>query len=146
MLAALRTNTKIILWIVVVAFLGFIFAAWGRGLQRSRGGPQKGMIGRVGTESIRYQDYADALRANLKSYAERSGGKISDEIRTAIEDQTWQTMVSEHLISQEIERLGIEVSDQHVFDVLWNNPPQAIYNSPAFQDESGKFDHRPLPP
>jgi len=140
MLAALRTNTKVVLWIVVVAFLGFIFAAWGRGLQRSRSGPQKGMIGVVGNASIRYQDYADALRENLKAYAERSGGEITDEIRAAIEDQTWQTMVSDLLIDQEIERLGIEVSDSHVFDILWENPPQAIYTSPAFQDESGNFD------
>lgn len=140
MLAALRTNTKVILWIVVVAFLGFIFATWGRGLQRSRSGPQKGMIGQVGAVSIRYQDYADALRANLKAYAERSGGQINDDIRAAIEDQTWQTMVSEILINQEIERLGIDVSDERVFDILWNNPPQAIYTSPAFQDESGNFD------
>jgi peptidyl-prolyl cis-trans isomerase D len=139
MLAALRTNTKVVLWIVVVAFLGFIFAAWGRGLQRSRSGPAKGMIGRVDDESIRYQDYAEALRVNLKSYAER-GGEINDDIRAAIEDQTWQTMVSEILINQEIKRLGIEVSDQYVFDVLWDNPPQAIYTSPAYQDSAGNFD------
>lgn len=141
MLAALRTNTKVILWIVVVAFLGFIFAAWGRGLQRSRSGPQKGMIGRVGAVSIRYQDYADALRANLKTYAERSGAAINDDVRAAIEDQTWQSLVNEALIDQEIRRLGIEVSDRHVFDVLWESPPQAIYMSPAFQDASGNFDY-----
>ena len=36
MLAGLRANTKIVLWIVVVGFIGFIFAGWGRGIQTSR--------------------------------------------------------------------------------------------------------------
>jgi len=140
MLAALRTNTKVILWIVVLAFLGFIFAAWGRGLQRSRSGPSKGMVGVVGDVSVRYDDYAEALRANIKAYGERTGGRISDDVLVAIEDQTWQTMVGEILVNQEIDRMGITVTDDHVFDVLWNNPPDAVLRSPAFQKENGEFD------
>ena len=140
MLAALRTNTKIILWIVVVAFLGFIFAAWGRGLQRSRSGPERGVVGRVAGVSLRYDDFSEAFRQNLKTYAERSTGQITQGIRDAIEEQTWNTMVNDVLIDSEIERLGIDVTDQHVFDLLWNNPPEMIYTSPAFQDQNGNFD------
>jgi parvulin-like peptidyl-prolyl isomerase len=140
MLAALRTNTKAILWIVVLAFLGFIFAAWGRGLQRSRSGPSRGMVGVVGNTSVRYDDYAEALRANIKAYGAQAGGGISDDVLAAIEDQTWQTMVGEILVNQEIDRMGIAVADDHVFDVLWNNPPDAVLRSPAFQRENGEFD------
>jgi len=140
MLAALRSNTKAILWIVVVAFLGFTFAVWGKGVQRSRSGPSKGVIGRVGAASVRYQDYADARGSNLKAYADQAGAQVTDEIRAAIEDQTWQALVQQALIDQEIERLGINVSDQHVFEILWNNPPDVVLRSPAFQKENGQFD------
>lgn len=139
MLGALRSNTKIILWIVVVGFIGFIFAGWGRGLQRSRPGPERGLLGRVNGVVIEYRDFSDAMRERLIQYAEQSGGEVSDAAREAIREETWNGLVAEILVDSEIRRLGIDVSNELVFEMLWNNPPQMIYQSEAFQDENGNF-------
>ncbi len=139
MLAALRKNTKAFLWVVVVAFVGFIFAAWGRGLQRSQRGPERGLIGRVEGTPIEYREFNEAYRQNLQTYAQRTGTEVDEQTAQAIRSETWNQLVNEVLIQQEIERLGINVPDQYVFDTLWNQPPQFIYESPAFQDEEGNF-------
>jgi len=139
MLSALRTNTKAVLWIVVVAFVGFIFAAWGRGIQRSQRGPERGLIGRVEGVPLEYRAFNDAYRENLQTYAQRTGTEIDEATADAIRDETWNQMVNQVLIEAEIERLGIDVPDDHVFETLWNQPPQFIYESPAFQDEQGNF-------
>jgi peptidyl-prolyl cis-trans isomerase D len=140
MLAALRSNTKAILWIVVIGFIGFIFAGWGRGLQRSTSaGPERGLLGRVNGVAIEYRDFSDAMRERLIQYAERSGGEVSEAAREAIREETWNGLVAEILVDSEIERLGIDVSNELVFEMLWNNPPQMVTQSPAFQDEQGNF-------
>ena len=140
MLAALRTNTKVILWIVVVGFVGFIFAGWGQGLQRADSAPERGVIGRVEGVRITYQDYVGQLRDRIAQYAETTGeSDIPNAALDRLRDETWETIVAEILIDQEIENRGIEVSDEAVFDVLWNNPPEVVYQSPAFQDEEGNF-------
>lgn len=139
MLSALRSNTKIILWIVVVGFIGFIFAGWGRGLQRSSTGPERGILGKVNGVAIEYRDFSDVMRERLIQYAERSGGDVSEAAREAIREESWNTMVAEILVDSEIRRLGIDVSNELVFEMLWNNPPQMIYESQAFRDESGNF-------
>lgn len=140
MLAALRTNTKIVLWIVVVGFIGFIFAGWGRGLQNAGRAPERGVIGRVDGVNITYQDFTDNFGERLRSYSEQTGTEISDATRDAVREETWNGMVADILVAMEIERQGIDVPDDHVFDVLWNNPPQQLYASPSFQDMNGNFD------
>lgn len=140
MLAALRTNTKIVLWIVVVTFVGFIFVAWGRGLQRSQSGVAEGMIGRVNGAPINYRAFSDATRQRLAEYAQRTGQRdVPASVRDAVRNEVWNSMVTELLIDQEVQRLHIDVPDQLVFEMLWNSPPDVVYNSPAFQDSSGQF-------
>lgn len=139
MLDTLRSNTKIILWIVVIGFVGFIFAGWGRGIQTSRRGPERGVIGRVDGINITYQDFNDELTERLRAYSERAGGDISESTRGALREEAWNAIVTNILIDNEIDRLQIDVPNDHVFDVLWGNPPVAVYQSPAFQDENGEF-------
>jgi peptidyl-prolyl cis-trans isomerase D len=140
MLAALRTNTKIVLWIVVVTFVGFIFVAWGRGLQRSQSGVAEGMIGRVNGTPIDYRTFSDATRQRLADYAERTGERdVPPSVRDAVRNEVWNSMVTELLLDQEVQRLHIDVPDELVFEMLWNNPPDVVQNSPAFQDSGGQF-------
>lgn len=140
MLGALRSNTKVVLWIVVVGFLGFIFAGWGKGGSSKRTGPERGVIATVDDTSISYRDFMDSYRQRATSYAERSGSEITESVRESILSETWDTLVAEILIQNEIERLGIEIPDDQVFELLWNNPPESVYRSPSFQDENGNFD------
>ncbi len=140
MLAALRSNTKIVLWIVVVAFVGFIFASWGRGISRSRAAPERGTLGRVDGVEITYRAFTETVRGRLTEYAQRTNTAISEATREAIREEAWNTMVADILIQNEIERLGIDVPDDVVFEMLWTSPPATIYNSPAFRTEEGQFD------
>ncbi len=141
MLAVMRSNTKVILWIVVIGFLGFIFAGWGRGLQKYRNAaPQQGVVGRVDGTVITYRDFSDELSNRVRNYAEQSGAEVSDAARDALREETWNAMVADIIVNREIEKLHIDVPDDSIFDILWNNPPQQVYNSPSFQDADGNFD------
>ncbi len=141
MLGALRSNTKVVLWIVVVGFLGFIFAGWGKGGPQLGGsGPERGVIATVDKVPISYRDFMESYRQRATAYAEQSGSEISESVRESILSETWDNLIAEILIRNEIERLGIEIPDDQIFELLWNNPPESVYRSASFQDENGNFD------
>lgn len=140
MLDQLRSNLKIVLWIAAGAFIisigaGSIFGSRRRSSQM----PEQGLIGVVEGVPIQYRDFSEEYRQRIVDYAQRSGSEVSDATRDAIREETWNSMVTDILVTNEIARLGIDVPDQAVFDILWNNPPQSVYQSPAFQDENGNF-------
>ena len=99
----------------------------GRGLQRSKtAAPERGTIGRVDGVSITYRDFNEVVRQRLVEYAQQTGTDISEATREAVREESWNTMVADILISQEMERLGIDVPDDLVFEMLWNNPPRSV--------------------
>ena len=141
MLDMLRKRTKIFLWIVAIAFIVSIGAGTIFGRRRSGGSnpAQQGLIGLVNGVPIEYRDFAENLRERTITYAEQSGSDISDATRDALREETWNSMVTDILIDREIDRLNIDIPDEMVFETLWNNPPQAVYQAPAFQDDEGNF-------
>jgi len=141
MLDKLRSKMKVFLWVAAIAFIISIGAGTIFGSRRRDRGqtPEQGLIGVVEGVPIQYRDFSEEYRQRIVDYAQRSGSEVSDATRDAIREETWNSMVTDILVTSEIARLGIDVPDQAVFDILWNNPPQSVYQSPAFQDESGNF-------
>ncbi len=141
MLDKLRSNMKFFLWVAAGAFIvsigaGTIFGSRRRDQSQS---PEQGLIGFVEGVPIQYRDFSEEYRQRTVNYAQQSGTEVSEATRDAIREETWNSMVTNILVTNQIKRLGIDVSDQVVFDILWNNPPQSVYQSPAFQDADGNF-------
>ena len=142
MLDKLRSNMKVFLWIAAIAFIISIGAGTMFGRRRRGQDPmsEQGLIGVVEGVPIQYRDFSEEYRQRIVDYAQRSGSEVSDATRDAIREETWSSMVTDILVTNQIEKLGIDVPDQVVFDILWNNPPQSVYQAPAFQDAYGNFD------
>lgn len=135
MMTELRRNTAIIMWIVIVAFVGLIVVEWGADLGGSGGGARTtDAVGVINGQDISLRYFRDALRnaAQRRDREERSDdGALIREL--------WDQMVGEILVRQEIERLGIAVSTEEVAIYTRTQPPPAVQQIPAFQTE-GEFD------
>jgi len=138
MLQTLRNNTRIILWIIVIAFVGFIMLVWGADLQF--GPSQQGMAGAVNGQNISYQDYQRRITANLQQMRSRSDRETSVEEERAAVAQTWQSLVDEILITQEARKDPIPLSDAEVLYWIRSNPPDPLREDPSFVDSTGQFD------
>lgn len=141
MMKQMRENTKVILWIVVVAFIGFIFAVWG--LDIRGGGPsqsgQQNALGKVDGVSIsrsQFQAVYEQLASQYRAMAPDGG--LTSAQRDMILDQAWDNIVIGLLTNAQIEKLGIQVSDQEVVAYLRTSPPPEIQQ--YFVDENGNFD------
>ena len=70
---AMRENTKVILWITVIAFVGLIFLAWGANFStRSRGRNfEAGIMGTVNGEKIHRDAFSYALQQARMLYEQQ---------------------------------------------------------------------------
>ncbi len=139
MMQLLRKKTKAIMIIVAASFVGgFIFLQLGVGTGGRRVQPQIN-VGVINGVEISYNSYYDVQNSILSQIRASGKDDLTEEDYDRIEQQTWNELVFEILIQQEIERRGIEVTDEEVWDFLLNNPPEFIRANEIFH-VNGQFD------
>lgn len=140
MMRTIREKTR---WAIV--FLAVAFAAWlaFEGIQSRETSATTGtnpVIAVVNGEQIRYTRWREASSSQIDRARAQKGGALTDEETRQAEAQAWDNMVRSVLVEQEIERLGIEVSDAEVQQAFRTSPPPFVVQSPAFRTD-GQFDY-----
>jgi peptidyl-prolyl cis-trans isomerase D len=136
----LRKNTKLILWITVVAFIGLGFLAWGA--QMDIGGKAKiapGTIGLVNGKPIEQRTYDAVVQQERDNYKQQSGRDPDERTDIQIRSQAWSDLVQETILRQEADRRKIRVSDAEVVEAVLTQPPTQFLQHPQFQTD-GHFD------
>lgn len=135
MMTYLRQNTAIILWLVIFAFVALIVVEWGADFSRTSQTRAAENVGVINGRIIGLEEFRDALR-NAARMEQRQGRKAQDE---QLVGEVWDSLVRELLTSQEIERLGIQVTDKELAYYTRTQPPREVQAITVFQTE-GKFD------
>ncbi|MCZ6767260.1 MAG: SurA N-terminal domain-containing protein [bacterium] len=139
MMKQMRENTKVILWIVVVAFIVTIFAVWGLDLQTGSTASSPNVIGKVNGVKITRQQYQNVYQRFVQQYrASTQNQQLTYSQEEFIRTQAWDNVVYNVLTSQEIRRLGITVSDEEIVFFLRNTPPPEVRQ--FFLTPEGQFD------
>ena len=131
----LREKTAWILWFVIFAFVGLIVVEWGA--DYTGGDPSQSigdLVGVVNGEEIRLQDFQAILRQAASQSPREEQPDEGDLVR-----KVWQSYVQEIILRQEIDRLGVEVSDKEVAYFTRIQPPPAVQSIEVFQTD-GVFD------
>jgi peptidyl-prolyl cis-trans isomerase D len=148
MMKSMRRNTKIILWVVVAAFVvGFVFIQMGTGgmkFGRAQQALSRGIIAQINGQEITDQFYQEYLRRAVDAARKQTGREdIESDPGTMkeIESQAWKAMVNDVLLTQEIRKRGIQVTDQEIVALIRSNPPPQLLADTVFQT-NGQFDLR----
>ena len=133
----LRDNTGVVLWILVFAF-GVIWV-----LQDSGGlnavGNVGNNIGSVNDDVISVEDYNNAIDAQVQSYQNQAGDSMPPQMLDQTRDRVFDQLVEARLREQEMERLGIDVSDQELVEMVQGADPHPIIKA-YFSDGNGGVD------
>src|SRR5260221_104620 len=135
----LRDKTHIILIILVLAFIATIVFEWGMNYLGMKG-DQNVQLGSVNGKDISYTDFENRIQFAIEQQRQQSGEDPDETLIQMIRDQVWDQMVTEIIASQEIERLGIKVTDQEILNWVYNSPqtlPDPIKKN--FIDSTGQF-------
>lgn len=133
----LRDNTGVVLWILVFAF-GVIWV-----LQDSGGlnavGNVGNNIGSVNDDVISVEDYNNAIDAQVQSYQNQAGDSMPPQMLDQTRDRVFDQLVEARLREQEMERLGIDVSDEELIEMVQGADPHPIIKA-YFSDGNGGVD------
>ncbi|MGH8004087.1 MAG: peptidylprolyl isomerase [Limisphaerales bacterium] len=117
MLKTMRKNTKIVLWVVIAAFLGTIVFAWG--MQYTASERMKNYVAKVNGEKVtadEYLFYFDRLARQWE--AQNPQSEIPEDQRAKLHYDAWREMLRNLIMQQQTERFGLRVPDGEVVEFL----------------------------
>lgn len=104
---------------IVVALVGFLIMDAMQSNVRNIFGKDQTLLADVNGHRIEYKDYEMArtkYEENMKARAK--DGSLSDDDRAQVQEQAWNDMVNEQLINDEIDKLGIDLTDKELQDMM----------------------------
>lgn len=137
----MRENTKWIMLVTALAFVGLMVFQWGMDLTgASSTAAAGGEIGSVNGDPITAEEYNNAVQ-NLyqQQQAQLAGQTITPAMNRQIQDAAWEQLVSNKLLEQELRRRGITVTDAEILDAARYAPPPDLMQNAVFQT-NGEFD------
>ena len=138
MMRQMRENTKWIMLVTALAFAALMVFEWGMDIS-GRSAMGVGEIGRVNGTPVMYEDYMATYRNIYSSVQQAQQAPISSLRGQEIEDQAFDEIVTQILMSQELERRGIRVSDDEIRQAAQVSPPPALQQESIFMTD-GQFD------
>jgi peptidyl-prolyl cis-trans isomerase D len=140
MMRQMRENTKWIMLITAIAFVGLMVFEWGMDMSgRSSTNVAGGEIGRVNGEPISYDEFNRIYRNLYQQQQQEIDGPITGALNRQIEDAAWEQLVMQRLIRQELVRRGIVVTDAEIRQAARFSPPAEFMDNEMFLTD-GEFD------
>ncbi|MFQ5890280.1 MAG: SurA N-terminal domain-containing protein [Gemmatimonadota bacterium] len=136
----IRDNTKWIMLMLALAFAAWLVLDWVQSRQTTAATGPNPVVGVVNGREIRYAEWSRYLDVQLQQARQRVAGSLTDEQRRQVTQDSWEDLINAILIEQELDRLGIGVSDEEVRQAFRISPPPDLMLHPAFQTD-GVFDY-----
>jgi len=98
-------------------------------------------VGSINGDNIGYQEFVNAVDRQLENMKSQSGEDTDAEKIPQVREEVWNSIISQKLVEQEIEKFGITVSDDEIRDIiLGDNPPEFLKQN--FIDSTGRFNRQ----
>jgi len=133
----LRDNMATVLWIVAILFIAMMVFQWGMGLGGRRG-TNTDVVGKVNGRKISYTEYQNTIDQVTQSL-QRQYGEITDEMADNIENEAWNQIVTNIILSEQMREKGVHLTDGELAANIIRNPPDEIKSNEMFLTD-GKFD------
>jgi peptidyl-prolyl cis-trans isomerase D len=137
---SIRANTKWVMLVMAVAFAAWLVFDWVN--QRDQAAIQgvNPVVAVINGQEVRTIRWNEAYSFALDAARARSGRTLTDEEQRQVENEAWEGLIQDVLVEQEIERLGIEVTESEIRQAFRTSPPPDLVRHPAFQTD-GSFDY-----
>lgn len=133
--------------IVAVTFVaGFLLGELWTVL-RSRGSGsnprERGVVAQVGEHKVTDEEMRGAIAYNTEKYKQENNLRdLATQDYEAIENRTWQWLVSELTWDQLLKKTGVKVTQEEIIEIMRANPPEELRQNPGLLDSAGNFDQQ----
>lgn len=133
----MRDSMPVILFGLLIAFLITIVFEWGMDYMGMAGGGSD-TIGKINGYDVTYKEFSEMVKAVSDNQKAQNGTEPDENAMTQIREQVWQNLVTQRVVDEELQRMGIKVTDQELVDwVRGENPPDDLRRN--FTDSTGTF-------
>ena len=139
MLQTMRSSAKIVMWILLVSFVGGFLLVESSGLLGRTPVTPTTAVATVNGTDILYTDWQRRSQDLIQQQQQQAGRALTQDEIGRLEGQAFDNMVSEILLEQEYRKRGIVVSDDELRDYARFAPPSWVRNAPDLQT-NGQFD------
>lgn len=136
MMAKMRNLAPVFIIVVGALFVLFMVISDSNVLEALGG--RTNYVGSVNGVDISYQEFQFAIERQRETQKQQTGNDIPEEQFDQFREQVWETLVTEKLIEQEVQRLGISVSNEEIKDIILGDDPPAFLKQ-NFIDSLGRF-------
>ncbi len=133
----MRNSTASILWILIFSFGVLWVLADTQVFDAVAVGPTS--LGEVNGDEISLDEYNNRVSFYTEQFNRQNTGLMSLEQRAMYEQQAWDDLVAARLIEQEMNKLGITVTDSELVDMITGENPVPFIRQ-QFQQEDGTID------
>ncbi|TFH65739.1 MAG: hypothetical protein E4G91_01375 [Candidatus Zixiibacteriota bacterium] len=144
MMQILRENTKIIIVIIVIAFVATIVFAWGMDFTGGGGSgraPQNA-VGEVNGIEIPLVSFNRATDQVIENERTKDPEKeIEESDYRQARQKVWNESVASLIQQSQIEKKGIHLTDPELVDFIRRYPPEEVQQAQDFQT-NGQFDYQ----
>ncbi len=137
---SIRANTKWVMMVMAVAFAAWLVLDWVRQKDQAATLGVNPVVATINGQEVRNSRWSESYSFAIDRARATSGRSLNDEEIRQIESDAWEAMIQDILVEQEIERLGIEVTETEIRQAFRTNPPPDLVRHPAFQT-NGTFDY-----
>lgn len=136
-LQSIRSHGPLLVGVIALGLFAFIAGdAW-----KVIAPHQSQDAGEVNGETLSAQDY----QSLVEEYSEavkfsQNLSALTDEENDAIKDQVWSSYVNNQLIEAEANKLGLEVSDEEMQDIINEGTYPMLASTPFRNQQTGAFD------
>ncbi len=141
----LRNRLGVLLVIVIgfslVAFL--VSIAFENGMSFMQG--DRTTVAEIAGKTISYDQFNARVEQNMANFKNQMGGaNVNAQMTSYIVENTWNQTVTEALLEKELARLGIQVSDAELNDMLTGKNPHQQVMQAFGNPQTGQFDRNQL--
>lgn len=137
----LRENTGVILWILVISF-GVIWTLQDSDVFEAMEQPGRN-VAVVNGSPIQYDEYQRSLDQQRQRFQQQFGGDLSPQMQEQMRQQAYDQLIQQQLLEQEMDRLGISVTDAEVEEMVFGENPHPVIRQ-QFADSTGQINYQLL--
>ncbi|MCF8462267.1 MAG: SurA N-terminal domain-containing protein [Flavobacteriales bacterium] len=98
-------------------------------------------VGEIAGNTVDGRAFEERVQESIDNYKAQSGQSTVDNATTdQLREQTWQQMVREFVLGQELDEAGVRVSAEELYDLVQGNNPHPQVVQAFTNPETGQFD------
>jgi len=98
-------------------------------------------LGQIAGQYISYQEYEERVQSLLEIYKLSGNSNIDEATAESIREQVWQQLVREKIQDNQFKKLGIDVSNEEIDELVLGNNPHPIVTQLFTDQATGAFNN-----